>query len=300
MPVLSRERAADLVSRIAGQPPPFSLIATRRLSEPTRAFLRSAAFSWAEQSTGALRLAAPGLLVEVTRPDSGGTRSDNLVRAKLRGRSGWIAETLLLRPLHETIRLPELARASGVSPALTSRILTRLSALGLVETRGAGPYRTWRLLDRGGLLDLWANEESVKPARLTALYVWSRSPHALLEKIRAISAITEHWALGGAAAANLYQPTLTVDPAPTIWIDAGVPAEDVARSLGGSLTEQGANMFVHQIEHNLPLRHAVTWSGRGNLRVVSRPRAYLESLVEGGRSAEVAQKVREEVVGGHV
>jgi hypothetical protein len=170
----------------------------------------------------------------------------------------------------------------------------------LVEIRGAGPYRNWRLLDRGGLLDLWAGEEAIKSARQTALYVWSRSPRALLEKIPAISAITEHWALGGAAAANLYRPTLTVDPAPTIWIDSNVPAESVARSLGGSLAEQGANMFVHQIEHNLPLRHAVSWSGSGNLRVVSRPRAYLESLVEGGRSADVAQKVREEVVGGHI
>ncbi|MCC6589049.1 MAG: hypothetical protein IT168_20295 [Bryobacterales bacterium] len=169
-----------------------------------------------------------------------------------------------------------------------------------MEIRGAGPYRNWRLLDRGGLLDLWAGEEAVKPARRTALYVWSRSTRALLEKIPAISAITAHWALGGAAAANLYQPTLTVDPAPTIWIDSSVPAENVARSLGGSLAEQGANVFVHQIEHDLPLRHAVAWSGRGSLRVVSRPRAYLESLVEGGRSADVAQKVREEVVGGHI
>jgi hypothetical protein len=156
------------------------------------------------------------------------------------------------------------------------------------------------LLDRGGLLDLWATEESVKPARLTALYVWSRSPRALLERIPAISTITEHWALGGAAAANLYQPTLTVDPAPTIWIESSVPAEDVIRSLGGSLTEQGANMFVQQIEQNFPLRHAVAWSGSGNLRVISPPRAYLESLVEGGRSADVAQKVREEVVRGHI
>ena len=130
-----------------------------------------------------------------------------------------------------------------------SRLLHRLASLKLLEINGAGPNRYYQFVDPGGLLDLWAAEEEPPPPP-TGLYVWTRSPKELIQKFALLDEVSEHWALGGAAAANVYAPTLTVIPEPTVWFDARVPAERVARAIGGEIVDNGANLWLWQSEQN--------------------------------------------------
>jgi hypothetical protein len=101
----------------------------------------------------------------------------------------------------------------------------------------------------------------------------------------------------------VYAPTLTVIPEPTVWFDARLPAEQVARAIGGEIVEKGANLQLWQSEQCLALTHATLWKPpgaaaleSGELRIVTRARAYIEALKEGRRSAEIAQNLREKVL----
>lgn len=303
-PVLSRERAAELVKegRALPRQEDRPLLATRQLSEPARELFRKAGVSWMEQLTGVCRLVGPGLLVEVKTEDISQQRKSASVRARLRKRSGLIAEVLLLTPQQERIQAGKLVRQTGLSAGLVSRLLHRLASLKLLEINGAGPNRYYQLVDPGGLLDLWAAEEEPPPPP-TGLYVWSRSPKDLIQKFALLDKVSEHWALGGAAAANVYAPTLTVIPEPTVWFDARVPAERVARAIGGEIVDKGANLWLWQSEQDIALTHATLGKPpgtvameSGELRIVTRARAYIEALKEGRRSAEIAQNLREKIL----
>ena len=226
-----------------------------------------------------------------------------MVRGRLRDRSGWLPELILNAGPQERILLTEVAKQAGISPALVSRLLRRLTELKILETQGAGPRRWWSLLDPGALLDLWSNEERDKPAQTTGLYVWSRSAAALYERLPELGSAGMNWALAGAAAANLWAPTLTIDPDPAVWVPSSIPAVQAAKALGGDIVEKGANLHFWQSQGDIGLRHARDWSGvtadsprLPGLRLVSRPRAYLEALRGNGRSAEVAQKLRENLL----
>jgi hypothetical protein len=174
--------------------------------------------------------------------------------------------------------------------------------LKLLDIHGFGPNRSWRLVDVGGLLDLWATEEQLPPPPI-GLYVWTRSPKDLIEKLTLLDQVSSRWALAGVAAANVYAPTLTIAPDPTVWFDARVPAEQVAHALGGEMVDRGANLQIWQAERSPALTHATSWKPAGALstqtsalRIVSRPRAYIEALKEGKRSADVAQNLRERIL----
>lgn len=294
--VMSREKAALAVvdpNRAGSE----HLIVTRKLGASANSELRAAGMSWVELSTGTVRLVARGLLIDVVRPNpSRSGASGESVKVRLRGRSGWIAETMLVWPAGRTIKLSELAAEAGVSAGLASRVLKRLAELGLVDVHGAGPHRRWILTDRGGLLDLWAAEESIGPSTSMGVYLWSRTPRELLMKLVRIGEGDVLWALGGAAAANLHEPYLTVDPTPEVWVPSSLPAESIARDLGGSVVDQGANLYLKQIYHDYPLRHAIKAIAAEGLRVVSPPRACVEAASGSSRAADVAQKLRKKVV----
>lgn len=305
IPVLSQERATELIHEWQDSTSTRNrrnrLIATRHLSSQTRKLLRENDLSWAEERTGVCRLVAPGILVDVRV--EGAEQKETAIRARLRDRSGLIAEILLLNLVHGEIRLANVAKQARVSTALASRVLTRLSTLKLVETNGAGPQRFWKILNAGGLLDLWATEEQSVPQG-TGLYVWSRSPQELLKKMSQLNQLNCRWALAGTAAANLYAPTLTIFPDLSVWVESHFSLRQVAAVLGGEVVDKGANLQVLQSKSNLALENATLWtvnSGSSDLpqqklRIISSPRAYIETVNAAGRAPEVAQNLRQRIL----
>ena len=305
IPVLSQERAEELIEMWENSGPHSTrrhrLIATRHLSSATRELLRQNGISWVEQGTGICRLFAPGLLVDVRI--EGVLQKESMTRARLRDRSGLMAEILLLNFLNKEIRLANLARQANVSTALASRVLTRLAKLKLLDRHGGGPQRFWKIANAGGVLDLWATEEQ-PGAQSTGLSVWSRSPQELLKKMPRLNELNGRWALGGTAAANLYAPTLTTFPDLSVWIESRVSIRQVAGALGGEIVDKGANLQILQSKNNLAFANATSWTaanvvgdlGVQDLQIISRPRAYIETINAAGRGPEVAQNLRQRII----
>ncbi len=302
-PSLSQERAQEVVRDWSGHSLRDSLLlAVRELAPRTRETLRKAGVSWMESDTGMCHIVAPGILID-TQVKETQPSERTPVPAKLRDRSGLIAEALLKD--RSEIRVATMAKSTNVSPALVSRVFKRLTELQILEEQGAGPNRSWSLKDSGALLELWSKEE--RPVeRVTELYVWSRSPQALYEKLPALHELKAQWAIAGLAAAHLYSPILTAPPKPIIRLDAAVPAQDAAKVLGGEVVEKGANLQVWQTSGNLALHEVEPWitksgsigdpSRDGLLQIISRPRAYIETIGAPGRALEVAQNLRERMM----
>jgi hypothetical protein len=307
IPVLGREAALELIRATGGQDRSGQtfegrlLVATRQLTEPVRKLLRSSDISWAERNSGACRLIAPGLLVDIAG-DASRDAQPRRVRARLRDRSGLLAETLLQLEPNERFSVIEVARRAKISIALSSRILKRLTDLRITGRKGKGPAGYWQLEDPGALLDLWTTEERIRPRSSKGIYVWSRSPIGIYEKLSSLK-LEMQWAVGGISAANLYTPTLTVYPDPVIWLADHIPAERMAEALGGEVADKGANVLIWQSEGDLALQNAKTYSGEpsmtnpfSGLRLVSKPRAYLETSGGTGRAPEVAENLRSAIV----
>lgn len=305
IPILSQEKADELVRAWQNSGPsidrPNRLIATQQSSLATRELLRINGISWVERRTGICRLSAPGLLVDVKV--EGAKQKESAIRARLRDRSGLVAEILLLNFLHKEIRLTNLAKQAHVSTALSSRVLTRLAELKLLDVHGAGPHRFWKISNAGGLLDLWATEEQ-SGAQSTGVYVWSRSPQELLKKMPQLDELNGCWALAGTAAANLYAPTLTIFPDPSIWIESRFSSRQAATALGGEIVDKGANLQILQSKNDLVFENSSLWVPTNaaadlatqNLRIISRPRAYIETINAGGRGPEVGQNLRQRII----
>ncbi len=306
IPILSKEKATEFISgreRSAKDPARAPLIATRQLGDQTRELLRKSEISWVEELTGVCHLTGRGLLIDTRVRDDSERKKRSAVQAKLRARSGLVVENIVTFFRHEPILIKTVASRAKVSPALVFRVLWRLSRLNLLDVHGSGPNRYWKLTEIGGVLDLWGAEEE-PPERITNLYVWSRSPQDLLRKLPELDRLNHRWAVGGTAAANLYAPTLTSDPEPTVWVDARLPAREIASALGGEVVDKGSNLRIWQSGDNLSLNLATVGEDSkssasevaSNLRIVSRARAYIEAVTAEGRGPEVAQNLRERIL----
>jgi hypothetical protein len=305
MRTLGQEKAVEFLKnrqKISTQKRTAPLVAVRQLSSATRELLRKERVSWVEEETGVCFLVGPGLLIDTKIRDAAERQASGSGQAKLRGRSGLVAESVLSFFQQERLLVRTLTSRAGVSPGTVSRVLARLSRLNLLDVFDTGPNRFWQVKDAGALLDLWAQEER-GPERITNLYVWSRSPHELLEKLSALNRPKEEWAIGGVAAANMYVPTLTSDVNPAIWLDARVPTQEIAASLGGEIVEKGFNLQVWQSADNVSLVHASETAQANwplpktmlNLRIVTPARAYIEAINGSGRAPEVARNLRERI-----
>jgi hypothetical protein len=298
--LVSQERARTVAESAARSNRP-TLVATSRLTTQSRVLLRTAGVSWIERDTGQCRISGPGVLVELTlgrdrSPGDGGAQkpAKEVPPALLRDKSGLLAESLLIRPHYAPIALGEIATAAGLSRSLASRLLARLTSLGILEAQGGGPRKRWTLRDPGALLDRWAEEERAEPEEATGITAWSRTTGELIERIASLDDLD--YALGGVGAANLYAPTLTAAPLLELWIPAEVPPTSVANQLNGEVVATGANVRLLQRSGDRALHHAhllpsTKQVARGP-RVVSPYRAYVEARRSVGRGREVAEALR--------
>lgn len=325
-----------------------TLLAVDRFRPDARRQLTDAGLSWAERATGFLHVNAPGLYVHEdegrrlpthdSMPRGRGAAPSTPKRpTRLRGLSGRCAETLLLwwqdTGVHDRGALvtpTNLALWADVSTPMATHVLHRLEVMGALEAeRGRQRTRGWRVQKPERMLDGWVDEEVVLPTVETLVYVWARSPRDLLQRLTRLQESIHVWAVGGVAAANLYAPTLTADPALTVWLTERVPAERAAVALEGKVVTEGGSITFRQIAKDpwalnrlvvgsdgtarrgtdvagsdaegaqepsrlgwasLPVPGAERWPG---LSLVSRPRAVVEAVRDGrGRAAEVAEAVR--------
>lgn len=297
---ISEEMAFELSKDTSSQRLNAKILVTSRLTPRSRRYLQRAGISWLERETGRCHLVAPGFLVDVdlhtkyirqpTPPD----RGEKTGRGLLRDRSGLIAETLLEYPRGAPIVLAELARETGISRGLVSRILNRLTRAGILASTGRPPHKHWALKDPGSLLDRWTEEERSAPEQTTGLSLWARSFEELLRRLTDTLG-RGPYAIAGLSAAESYTPTLTAVPTVDVWIPVETPPSEIAAQLQASIVEDGANLRLLQTRSDAPLQRARPMyraKGQHRVWVVSPFRAYVESIRSGGRAPEVAAALR--------
>lgn len=80
-----------------------------------------------------------------------------------------------------------------------------------------------------------------------------------------LNRLNGRWAPAGTAAANLYTPTLTTFPDPSIWIESHFSPREVAAVLGGEVVDKGANSQILQSKGNLALENATLWTAHNGV-----------------------------------
>jgi hypothetical protein len=272
------------------------------LSPKRRQELRHRDVSWIEYQTGAVHLRVPHLAIDLPEdPLTKAARSKSLPR--LSGKAGIVVEALIeVGRGQELVSQPDIAQLSGSTRAWTSRIFGELVRAGALEVVGRGPAKKWRpRLDE--LFRLWIADEGPSPT-VTAMYLWTRTPTDLLRAMGQIGAEGLPYAMGGVAAADLHEPTLTNSPSVSAWIPLSSPPGRVATRLGAELVDSGANVFLWQAPGDPAMRMAgplERWRSDAPeavrlLPVVTPARAVVESLQGAGRGPEVGENLRRRIL----
>ena len=270
-------------------------LAPKRRTEARRRHL-----SWIEYETGVVHVRLAGLAIDLPEETPEATAVASARLPSLAGKAGIVVEAVLELALSsEYVEQAEVAELAGSTRAWTSKVFSALINADAMEVTGRGPRKRWRPHPRP-LLELWVRDGGPS-ARATGLYVSARSPEQLLERLAATSAVRGRYAVGGAAAADLYEPTLTSRPKTTVWIPAAVPAEHLADELGGGeVVDSGANVVAWQAHGDPALRlsrqlaswRGTTEGGLGRLFLVSPARAVVESIHAAGRAEDVGENLR--------
>jgi Transcriptional regulator, AbiEi antitoxin, Type IV TA system len=212
---------------------------------------------------------------------------------RLRGKAGVVAQALLVDP-NRAWAVQDLAKEADVSAGLAHRVLTRLEGEGLVAVEGTGPSRVRRLTNPTALLDLWTEEQEVRPVR-TLGYVLAQTPQQLIAQLAAdLDRAGIDYAMTGAAGASLVAPFATAVPVVDVWVTATAAPDELLASVHADPVDEGQNVVFLQAKNDTPLafREQVR-----DARVANRFRLYADLRRDPRRGREQADHLREEVIG---
>lgn len=240
-------------------------------------------------SLGNAHIELPGLLVHMEGRDP----PRQARPARLSGKAGIIAQALLLDP-GRGWQIQELAQETGLSLGLAHRVITRLESDGIITTAGTGPHRVRRVTDPTALLDLWAEENSDRPAR-TPAYLLAPSPQQLVAELGAgLDRSGLGHALTGAAAANLVAPFATAVPVAEVWVTAAAAPRQLYDSVSAEAVTEGSNVVFLQAKDDTPLAFREQANG---LWLANRFRIYCDLRRDPRRGREQAGYLRRELIG---
>ncbi|MFL5383359.1 MAG: hypothetical protein ACJ8GN_12650 [Longimicrobiaceae bacterium] len=281
--------------------PGADLLATSRLSGELRIEFARAGLAWIERETGLVHIDAPGLLIQWSTPAEQITRPVSARPVSLGGGASIVGELILAECRDRSFTLGELASRVKVTKARVSQILSALVAAGWLRAEGRTRSREYRLHDPASLLEAWV-EQAAAPEHETGAYRWARTVESLYPRLTILNDLQVRWAVGGVAAAQIYEAPLSSAPIPTVWIEASVNVAEVASTLEAEMVAPGdsPNLLFWQSEGDPALQVAAarepSWGKGLSLNVVSLPRAYAESRRAGGRSVDAAETLYEALV----
>jgi len=284
-----------VLERLGDTGPQELVIAARRLSPGAIELLTRHGANWVDE-TGAARLVGPGVLV--IRDGSGEPAQE---RAFTWSASAIAAgEALLARDWAEGIGTGELATLLRWSPSQISHVLQSFDGEGWTvkygPLRGRGARR--ELVAASDLLERWAEAVSTEDREERQAHRVLRSPLGFLEAELA-PALDEstRWALSGWAAAHELAPFASQVPSLQIYVhedDFERALDRAIRSAGlKDVAEGGKVTFVAAHPSVLALAQPTEVGP-----VASTPRVYADLLAMGGRGHDVADHLREELMGG--
>ena len=301
-----KARVSDFVvgqfEELADESRERTVLVAPRLSRKRRQELRFRDISWIEYQTGMVHLRAPHLAIDLPEDPAASAPTPKTLPS-LAGKAGAVVEALIeLAHRHEWISQPEVADLSGSTQAWTSRVFSALVEAEALDVEGAGPAKRWRPRAEA-LLHLWEADGGPTPSQ-TPMYLWSRTSEDLIRAMPKLGEAATAYAVGGVAAANLHEPTLSSLPMVNVWIPATVPPAQVAAELGADPVESGANIILWQASGDPALTLAGPLSqwrkrtpkGLGSVSVVTPARAAIEALRGPGRAPEVGENLRQRIL----
>lgn len=262
------------------------LLVADRTTNSAREILRSQNVGVVETDYASVDL--PGLVLRVDRTDPS-RKSESKGQTPLRGKAGIVAQALLLERERDW-QVADLAEFTGASAAFAHRVLTRLEREGLVTTVGSGPRKWRKIAEPAGLLDLWAEEMKDRATGKIKLYKLVRSNSELAPSVlRSLRDVGLKYALTGAAAANLIEPSLTAIVNVDIWLSETADTDALARLIDASVVESGHNITILQSPGDEAMVFA---QERYLVKVVNTARLYFDLLQDPMRGAEQAERIR--------
>ncbi len=289
--------AASEVERVAppagGSWPAQLVVVARRLSPAALEILERHGANWADAS-GRARIVTRDLLVLRDAPEPlPDTRASTWSPSATE-----IAEALLSRAWPEGIGTGVVARLTGWSPPQASEVLQRFDAEGWTRKTGPsrGPGARRELVDADALLESWTTAMLQRPRERRLTHTRADDVLAFLNETLSPQLETHvRWALGGWGAAQLMSPF--VSSVPTLQVHV---AED---DFFGPLTEVMRASALHEVDEggrvefvSTPAR-ALDWGTKASgVPLASAPRTYVDLQRIGGRAADAAQHLREEVI----
>ncbi len=262
------------------------LIVVRFMGETGRDLCDRAGLAWLDLS-GNARIVAPGLRIDIQgRPNRSQRRGRpaNLFAPK----SSRLSRQLLLAA-EEPHSQKEIAEATGLGPGYVSRIAHRLEEDGLVVRNENGAIRP---RDPALLLDAWRERYRFEDHSIRRGHVPARSGEDLQRRLtQAFEANRIPYAATGLGAAWLLSRFATFRLV-TIYLPEGAGGE-VLDAVGFRDEERGGNVWLVEPNDEGVMHGSQEVEG---IRCVSPIQVYLDLTGHPERSAEAAERLREDLL----
>ncbi|WP_454702987.1 type IV toxin-antitoxin system AbiEi family antitoxin [Agrobacterium burrii] len=269
------------------------LVAAESISVGARELLRAENIGFFDAG-GSLFVPARGVYLYVDKPVP--KTLEKSVRSLFTGKRSQVLHALLIKHT-DWFGVTELANLAEVSPATASETLTALERMEWVSARGQGPSKERCLSDATSLLNEWRTQilalrRSVFRQRY---YVPGGESSALAERLAELcEAAGVEYALTQEVAAQQYAPFLSSISRVACRMASGKAASEVMARLEARAVSEGANLDI--IETNSRSEFLFT-EQKDELRLASPVQVYLDLLRADGRSRDMAEHLRKEILG---
>lgn len=268
-------------------------VAAESISVGARELLRAENIGFFDAG-GSLFVPARGAYLYVDKPVP--RTLEKSVRSLFTGKRSQVLHALLIRH-GNWFGVTELAQLAEVSPATASETLTALDRMEWVSARGQGPAKERRLSDPAGLLNEWcaqimASRRSIIRQRY---YVpggeSSRLAHRLAELCEDAGV---EYALTQEAAAQAYAPFLSSISRVACRMVPSTAASAVMARLEARVVSEGANLDIIETKSHSEFLFK---EQKDALWLASPVQVYLDLLRGDGRSRDMAEHLRKEILG---
>jgi len=271
---------------------PVSLLVAESISPGAKDLLRSMHVGYYD-SGGSLYLAAHGTYIYIDRPPPKSLAKS--IGSLYSGRRAQVLHALLVHH-SDWFSVKELAALAQVSSATVSQVLSELERFDWLISRGKGPSKERHVSEPASLLDAWVKQSMlVRPQALQRYYVPGLNAEQLLERIGQVFTTRQiGYAISHEAAAQRYAPFLSSISQVRCRLLVGPASAAAIGELGARAVDEGANLVIIEAKSpgDLLFREYV-----GNTWLASPIHVYLDLLRGEGRTKEMAEHLRQEMIG---